>query len=87
MAHARCNNRKRILVAGSIAVMSLAWLGGCATNPTFAHRFDHCMQTWKAQERSPQMTVRPKGEQMVDYCVTWARAGMNQGPVIAHTHK
>jgi hypothetical protein len=60
------------LLISALFVGLMAGTTGCAVNPVFAHRFDHCVSYWKAYERGPQMTVYPEGEQMVRHCVDWA---------------
>lgn len=57
----------------TVGIMMLT--GGCTVDQEFAYRFDHCMESWKTQETRPDMTVKPKGQELTDYCFKWARYG------------
>ena len=78
----RSNTHRRI--AGVLLITAIAGATGCAVDPVFAHRFDHCMSYWNAQERRDlRMTVMPEGEGKVDYCVDWANDGVGVGILTA----
>ena len=66
--------------AGAAALFAAGLtLSGCAIDPVFAHRFNHCMDFWQAQERNPQMTVYPEGQDKVGYCMDWSNDGIGVG--------
>lgn len=75
---------RRHLVIGSVLLASaLAGATGCAVDPVFAHRFDHCMDYWVAQERDVRMSVMPEGDNKTTYCKDWANQGVGIGVLTA----
>lgn len=73
----------RRAIAGALLAGAIAGAPGCAVDPVFAHRFDHCMSFWQAQERSPQTTVYPEGLDKVGFCSDWSRQGVGMGVLTA----
>ena len=73
----------RVLLASVIAGAT-----GCAVDPVFAHRFDHCMNYWIAQERGLRMSVMPEGDTKASFCMDWANRGVGIGVLTAtNTYK
>ena len=73
----------RRVIAGALLAGAIAGAVGCAVDPVFAHRFDHCMSFWQAQERGPQATVHPEGLDKAGYCSDWSRQGVGVGVLTA----
>lgn len=77
----------RRAVAGALLAGAIAGAPGCAVDPVFANRFDHCMTFWQAQESGPQMTVYPEGLDKVGFCSDWSRQGVGVGVLTATVHQ
>jgi hypothetical protein len=66
------NRSRRLLCIAQAGV--LVFITGCAADNVFKHRFSSCIARIDAIERSPQMTVFPRGHDKTDYCFRYARS-------------
>jgi len=71
------------MTIGAVLAGAIVGATGCAVDPVFVHRFDHCMNYWIAQERDVRMLVMPEGDSKATFCKDWANQGVGIGVLTA----
>lgn len=79
----RIGSNARRVIGRVLLASAIAGATGCAVDPVFVHRFDHCMNYWIAQERDVRMSVMPEGDSKTTYCMDWANRGVGIGVLTA----